>query len=407
MKKALIILSVVFFLNKVNSQNPIENCTSAVTVSSTVSNFRIFNYPEKTYVGMVYKSLNEVKNLYPEELLSSILCANSQSWVDFNEITPPIISQEKIRQINEVDRKKTFFELVQKIEFEANGTTYALIKFRLYQDKTEKVLNLTETMVLKNKRWYRINEPFLTPLIFMIGMTKVEYLNYLFEGKKSGSAVFDKIISNSKENRINLNNYLKETAIFAEKEGFDKLQFLFEVDIERLNTQPVFAKDFTNFKTISTEIEYSVPIKEFEFCEFFDDETNKNNDSTFFGKTILQKELIEKREDSTIKYIHKISFEFNFEKYHFVKYILNHNNSKSEKIICFLNKKDVNVTEEIGYIKNVFFKLNPKTFWAFYNENESGNPKIDKIKKELKTAENWLKLDKLNSLIIKDENIIK
>lgn len=407
MRKALIILSVVLFINKAYPQNPIENCTSGATVSSTVSNFGIFNYPEKTYVGMVYNSVKEVKNLYPEELMSSILCANNQQWVDYNEITPSKISQEKIRQINEVDRKKTFFELVQKLEFQTNGTTYALIKFRLYQDKIEKVLNLTETMVLKNNRWYRINEPFSTPLIFMLGMTKVEYLNQIFEGKKNGNEVFDKILLNSMGNGININKYLKETEIFAEKEGFDKLQFLFEADKEKLNTPPVFAKDFINFKTTSTKIEYSVPIKEFELCEFFDDGTNKNNDSTFFGKTILKKELFEKRKDLSIKYIHKISFEHNFEKYQFVKYILNQNNNKLEKIICFLNKKEVNVPEEILYIRNVFLKLNPKTFWAFYNENESGNPKIDKIKKQVKTSENWLRLDKLNKLINDDENIIK
>jgi hypothetical protein len=100
MKKALIILSLVLFISKVYPQNPIKNCTNSATVSSTVSNFGIFNYPEKTYVGMVYNSVKEVKNLYPEELMSSILCANNQQWVDYNEINPPKLTQEKIDKIN-------------------------------------------------------------------------------------------------------------------------------------------------------------------------------------------------------------------------------------------------------------------------------------------------------------------
>jgi hypothetical protein len=127
------------------AQNPTSNCTNAITLSSQVRNFKVSNYPSNTFVGMSFTSKSQVKNLFPEELMASILSANTQEWVNFNEIIPSVISREKNNQINKADRKKNYFELLQKIEFDANGTTYVLIKFKLTVENSPKPMYMTET----------------------------------------------------------------------------------------------------------------------------------------------------------------------------------------------------------------------------------------------------------------------
>lgn len=273
--RTLFLLIIAFTPLYLLAQNDISNCTEGINLSLGVKNFSVFTYPSNTRVGMVYTNVSQVKNQTPEELMSSILCANTQEWVNFNEIEPSKLSKEKASQINNANRLKNYFDLLQKIEFDANGTTYALIKFRLTIENSPKPMNLTETMALKNNHWMRVTESSLTSLIFMTGMTEINYLNHLFDGKETGNVTFDKFLEESKKNnQVDLNKYIKATESFATKEGIIKMQFMLESDVKPTIKNITFSKDFVPFKAISKNISYYFPLRNLEYCEYFEDDSN-------------------------------------------------------------------------------------------------------------------------------------
>lgn len=383
------------------AQNEASNCTDGISLSSGVTNFKVFSYPPNTRVGMVYNDVSQVKNQMPEELMGSILCANTQGWVNFNEIEPSKLSKVKESQINKANRLKNYFDLLQKIEFNANGTTYVLIKFQLTAESSPKPLNLTETMAFKNNRWMRVTESSLTSLIFMTGMTQMNYLNYLFDGKVTGNTTFDKFLEESKkDNQVDMNKYIKATETFAIKEGIAKMQFMLESDTKATTENITFSKDFVSFKAILKNVSYSYPLRNLEYCEYFEDDSNIKNDTTEFGKIILSKEKIKDRTDSSLIYVHKIKFDYGFSSLVLVKYkIREHNGNFKTKIIWIKAKREIESIKNLENIENTFKYLKPKIFWAFYNSDKTKYPEVDNIKAQFKDSEGILDVDKLGAYL--------
>lgn len=391
--KRAFILVLAFCAFSTYAQNPKERCANDIDLMKSIepNSFRVFTYPKGTRAGMVYNSLNEVENATPEELMSSILCANSQSWVNFNELTPSQISDDKIALINKADRSKNYFDLLHKIEFKANGVLYAVVKYRLTFEGGEKPLYMSETMIKHENRWQRVNESGLTNLIFMLGLTKTQYLNQLWDGK-SDKPELETIISQSLENgKLNLNQYIVNSQQFVAENGMDKFAFMFEDgETDDLNF-PIEGE----FKDIS----FTYPLQNVSFCEYFEDETNIQNDATSFGKAVLAKELLQDRQDSSLLYLQKVAFDYGLRKHEIVKYKVLINNAYQYKSLALIDGKVYTFPSELSNIQTAIQTLNPDAFWAFYNSEPSEIPEIDAVKSDFKTSEGILDIAKLGAYL--------
>jgi hypothetical protein len=380
------------------AQNPPSRCVKEIDLAQSVKNVSFIEYPSETKVGMSFYNQNQVKNTTPEELMASILCANTQEWVNFNDLEPTVLSKEKELAINKAKRSENYFHLLSKLEFEANGLKYALIKFRLTIENNSKPLYMTETMVKIDNRWKRITESPLTNLIFMLGMTRQEYLMAFFKNTLTENKSFDDLKKQSLiDNQPNINKFIKITQEYAIKSGLDKMQFMLEPsNVDYSKTSPVLNK-FTEYPSNDIESTFSYPLRKTEYCTYFDDETNKQIDTTFFGKHIMTSEKIETiRPDSVLKYIHSFSFFWEENEIMFVKAILN----TRIQLFIFENQKLIlDIPERFQPIRNIFQTLKPDSFWAFYSTEPSGIKEIDKIKARFKDSEGILDIDKLGTYL--------
>ena len=283
------------------AQNEPSRCVKDIDLAQSVKNIQFFTYPSETKIGMSFKNLSEVKNRTPEELMASILCANSQAWVNFNELEPKEISKEKIENVNKAKRVKNYFHLLQKLEFETNGFRYAFIKFRLTFEVSTQALYMTETMIYQENHWKRINDSALTPIIFMLGMTQSSFLEAFFLAKPISNSTFQTMVEKSKIGKnINLNQFVKVTQEFASKEGMTKMQFMLEPSTLQYKLTPIFLNNFKEYKGLLLNVTFQLPLRNTTYCEYFDDETNKENDSTFFGKVVLKIENLNNIRDDSI-----------------------------------------------------------------------------------------------------------
>ena len=395
-------IALFFSIISIYAQNSKEHCTTGIILSSEIdaNSFKSFEYPKNTRIGMIFNNKSQVRNEFPEELMASILCANTQEWVNFNELEPVQISSDKIEQIDKADKTKNYFNLLQKVEFKANGLDYALIKFRLVVQDLEKPLYMTESMVRKNKRWLRITESGLTPLLFMMGMTKTYYLNSLLNQKETDILFFNDFIKNSSfDNILELNKYLKITSDFASKKGIKDLIPILEPDSTIFKFDTPFITNFGGFKSLLKNVSYPYPLRNIEYCTYFDDISNIQIDTTYIDKLIILRENALLDTSNHIEYLHKFSFENAFDKYVILKYVLKKGNVKNFKNLILKNLNELSIEPSLTNIYSAFQILKPSTFWAFYNQDKSNIPEIDQIKAQFKDSEGILDIDKLGAYL--------
>lgn len=394
LKKVLLLCLVV--PGYIKAQDQLFSCTDFITLSMQVSNFKVYTYPPNSFVGMNFTDKEQVKNLFPEELLASCFSANTQEWVDYNELTPHILSSDNINIKNKADRKKNIVELLQKIEFNANGTTYAILKFRYHLDGAPKAMIFFNTMVLKNNRWVVISERGDESLLLMIRRVQSKYLNRIFNIQKSDNDVFNKLLHLSMEdNRIDLNKFL----FYYDEEKWSNLEFMQETETEVKTLTDSLITHFSEYKSEPKPVQLSFPLSKLKYCEFYDD-TNMLNDTTYFGKIVLAKEKLTKRTKSSLTYIHKLDFDYKFQSIEILKYKVKTREGFISKLVWLENGKEIKPISELKNLQPVVQYLQPKSFWAFQGYEKSGISEIDVIKSKFKPSIFDLDLYKLGLYLI-------
>jgi hypothetical protein len=158
--------------------------------------------------------------------------------------------------------------------------------------------------------------------------------------------------------------------------------------------------NFSEFKSVPKQVQFSYPLRNVEYCEYFNDDTNIQNDTTDFGKVVLSKEnLTTERVDSSLTYIHKLKFGFNFRSIEILKYIVKLNENAITKSVWIEHGKEIEPISELQNLQYAIQCLRPKSFWSFYSSDDSGISEIDKIKSQFKTPEGILDIDKLGAYL--------
>lgn len=135
-----------------------------------------------------YISVDEAVNLYPEQLIQSILSARDQEWVDYNTLGGAEKSTQKEQshfdQIASMNKDSNYFELYNKLTFDVGGTPTAMIKF-LFKQEGQKLVSGCFMMQQINGRWYKTSIPSFSTLSIMIMRLKTEALEAAILGNSN------------------------------------------------------------------------------------------------------------------------------------------------------------------------------------------------------------------------------
>ncbi|OWW26518.1 hypothetical protein B4Q04_02190 [Zobellia sp. OII3] len=177
MKHKLIqILILLFFSISCNAQEEDANLILSYPEESEIS---FFQYPEGTFAKAIYKSQAEATNVYPEQLLESIISATNQEWVNYNTLGGAEKASQKKQshfdKIMTMDKDNNYFELDHKLTFTVGDVPTAIIKFFTHFEGMD-VLSGAAVMQFVDGRWQKTSHPSLSTLSIIVMRMKSEVL---------------------------------------------------------------------------------------------------------------------------------------------------------------------------------------------------------------------------------------
>jgi hypothetical protein len=199
---------------------------------SSMQNLVFSKYQPAFKAKMLYKNQSEAKNETPESLVSSIISASNQEWVDYNTLggkeKSKKIDKEALKRATTADREKVYFELTSKMNFKANGAEMCIIKFFIHSDGLPKPFSGTYLFQKNGNRWYHTATPWATNLMIMMMSFDDSKLATLLKSKPIGQPLMDELIKKVFQgNKFNLELLYKEyDSWYANKDEKRKNYFL-------------------------------------------------------------------------------------------------------------------------------------------------------------------------------------
>ncbi|WP_264529059.1 hypothetical protein [Flavobacterium sp. N502540] len=199
-KQIVVLIILIVFCKRAYAQND-SNLILGIEEKSELS-FQVY---DSLIIKRDYVKLEEVKNDTPENLMKSILSANSQEWIDYNTLGGSFKSTKrkedyfvKIKQMN-ID--KNYIKLVHKISFFINNRPTEIIKFYFKQENTKEVSGCYVLQKMDN-RWYKASNSTTSNLSIIIMRLKTDVLTELFSGKASN------VLTKELYNEVSSNGYI-------------------------------------------------------------------------------------------------------------------------------------------------------------------------------------------------------
>jgi hypothetical protein len=182
MKKVAILFCLIFNSFQLFAQQAIY-----IAMDSLESvEFNIYEPPYRA--SMVYQDTLSAKNLTPEELMSSIISASNQDWVNYNTKGGSKFADQKkeehFEKVGKRERDNNYFELLSKLEFTFYKRKMAIVKFYLHLEDKEKPVAGTAVMEkLEKGKWKVVTEPALTPISMAMMIFKPEVMGNLLSNE--------------------------------------------------------------------------------------------------------------------------------------------------------------------------------------------------------------------------------
>ncbi len=184
--KIVVILTFFLFSGLIVKGQEDELGTRIIMNSDSFKNSRYYIYTPFFKAKAIYKKQSEASNLFPEQLMSSILSASNQEWVNYNTSggseKSDIKSENHFEKVKNIDFNNTFFELHSKLEFTSNGEEMAIIKF-FYNEKNEKPIAGSIVMKKENNQWKTISTPDTTIIATALMVFKADIMKRMLIGK--------------------------------------------------------------------------------------------------------------------------------------------------------------------------------------------------------------------------------
>lgn len=187
-----------------------------------VSNTSYYVYSPPFIAKAIYSSIKEAKNEFPEQTMSSILSATSQEWVNYNTLggveNAEIKSVSDFEKTKNINKEKTFFELLSKLEFDANGSKMSIIKFSFHKEGKEKPIAGALVFEKVDGTWKKTATPYTTNMSMALMVFKPDVMNRLLF-KEPMNELEKNIIRNVYDkDGFNFNKLLEQNFTKEEKE---------------------------------------------------------------------------------------------------------------------------------------------------------------------------------------------
>ncbi|MFL0094292.1 hypothetical protein [Tenacibaculum maritimum] len=191
--------------------------------TNNVSETIFYVYKPSFKAKVIYTNINEAKNAYPEELMSSILSANTQEWVNHNTLGGEKSTEKKdksfLEKIKKYDKEKTYFELQAKLEFIANGNKMAIVKFYFHQQDKDKPVSGALVMQKNKDKWKLTSKPYTTSMAMVLMVFKPEILKRLLSNSPENEYE-KKLLKNIYKDGFSFDALMKQKLSLEEKEYF-------------------------------------------------------------------------------------------------------------------------------------------------------------------------------------------
>jgi hypothetical protein len=199
---------------------------------SSMQNLVFTQYKPVFKATMLYKNQNEAKNETPETLVSSIISASTQAWVDYNTFggaeKSRKITKEALERAKTANKEKVFLNLTSKMTFNANGSEMCIVKFYIHSDGLPKPISGTYLFQKVANRWYHSASPWASNLMIMMMSFDDDKLATILKGKTIGDKIIDNLIVKIVDKKgINLDKlYIEYDSWYAKNDKIKKDYFL-------------------------------------------------------------------------------------------------------------------------------------------------------------------------------------
>lgn len=341
MKKLLNIISIIIIINsKAYCQSYDGICHAIQKVGYPIQNFRYTAYSDNYVIRDKYKSIDEIKNNTPEELLKSQISVTNNKWLSKNYGVEKKWSEKQFQNLHE---KGNFLVLIGKLEIKYNDEVYSVVKFNM--SSKERIIPASLVMRKEGDTWLFDEDSLISNLSFIFMSLSGDDLYYIFNNIKSKSKVIDDLIDNSWENnKFNYSFFLESYA-----------SLLFDSSYKN-NPKNYSIKFKDNQLTKLKNVNGVVPFRNQEYCSFF------KNESSQFNNTIV-KDLVNKIISTTdaIELLPLSFFKCTFlnRTNYYLKYTIK-NSEKNEVIEVSMFDIDFNFIKNSGDAVKGLFSSNSK-----------------------------------------------
>lgn len=197
------IATILIFIGRA-SFGQSEEGSRVILSNNGLKNTSFYIYQPVFAAKSIYKKMEEAKNQYPEQLMSSILSVTTQSWEDFNTLGGSKDAEQKepafFESIQKMNKDKNYFELRCKLEYESNGEQFAIIKFYLIREGTMPMCGAYAMQKIAG-RWFKTSTPLTSSLAFLLMSFDENKLDLVFQQKTTESPMITNLLNKIVENK--------------------------------------------------------------------------------------------------------------------------------------------------------------------------------------------------------------
>lgn len=182
------IFRIILVLCLFSCWKPVFGQNSLRVDYDSISEVRYIIYSPPFKAKKIFKDTVEAKNNSPEQLMSSIMSATNQAWVNYNTKGGALMADQKdetyFNSVIHSDTSATYSELLSKLEFTYYDRQIAVVKFHLYlEGNNEPLAGSTIMEKVDINSWKVISEPSLTPISMALMIFKKDVIYNLLYNK--------------------------------------------------------------------------------------------------------------------------------------------------------------------------------------------------------------------------------
>ena len=153
MKNKIILFALIFITQTALSQKNNGICSDYQYFGEIVNEMQIHFYGDYTKRIERYDNISQIKNLTPNDLITSQFSATNNEWVSINYNKKMAWTKS---QFDRLKNKENKIVCVADFEFKVNDSIFNISRIDLY-DESKRKTPICLTMKKENNKWFRIS----------------------------------------------------------------------------------------------------------------------------------------------------------------------------------------------------------------------------------------------------------